>query len=145
MTSPSPQRWQRCHSARACSIRNAVRACRTSGCLPSFFYPITYYFLAKLRRWPYLFRPQKRFPMDGLNLVSRQRHSSFEQQPTELRCSLALFRWLKLSKLSLLAGWRKHCKVCSGGKKSALSGKSERRVAWPPPLPPPRYNRFSLQ
>ena len=30
-------------------------------------------------------------------------------------------------------GRRKHCKVCSGGKKSALSGKSERRVAWPPP------------
>ena len=43
--------------------------------------------------------PQKLFPMDGLNLASRQRDASFWQQQS---CPLYVFlpRWLKLSKLS---------------------------------------------
>ena len=63
--------------------------------------------------------PQKLFPMDGLNLASRQRDASFWQQQS---CPLYVFlpRWLKLSKLSPslkradVGG--KEDEVCSGGK-----------------------------
>ena len=82
-----------------------------------------------------LYSPQKPSPMDGLNLASRQRDVSFWQQQSCLPSPLSLSspsRWMKLSKLSpslpkgrAAAGRRK---VCSGGKKSALSGKEERRA-----------------